>query len=132
RKLHTQPHSMHPCCILPSTTQRAATGRQGPHATLPQPPPTSTTEQTPPSTVLKTDPLTPHQDRTNSPGKRFRASGTHHGPGAPTMPPQPPLNTTTLPLRGQRMEKHQPAQLHRHHSADSNTGHPISTSHPPH
>ncbi|MEQ2253299.1 hypothetical protein ILYODFUR_030674 [Ilyodon furcidens] len=49
RKLHTWPTLQGtPRRILPPTTQCAATARQGPHTTPPQPPPTSPTGQTPP------------------------------------------------------------------------------------
>ncbi|MEQ2296879.1 hypothetical protein AMECASPLE_028901 [Ameca splendens] len=67
-KLHTQPSSKHPHRIPSPTTQRAATARQGPRTTPPQPPPTSATEQTPPSTRPTTDPPMPHQDGANTPG----------------------------------------------------------------
>ncbi|KAK5614397.1 hypothetical protein CRENBAI_026014 [Crenichthys baileyi] len=60
---------------------------QGPRATLPQPLATGATKQTPQSTVPTTEPPTPHQDRTNSPGKRSPASGKHPGPASPTTAP---------------------------------------------
>ncbi|KAK5609982.1 hypothetical protein CRENBAI_022353 [Crenichthys baileyi] len=50
RKLHTQPCFKHPCRILPPTTQRTATARQGPCAMPPQPLPTNATGQASPST----------------------------------------------------------------------------------
>ncbi|MED6232729.1 hypothetical protein ATANTOWER_001639 [Ataeniobius toweri] len=65
RNLHTRPRSKHPHHILPPTTQRAMTAKQGPCTTPPQPSPTGATEQTPPSTVLTMEPPTPHQDGTN-------------------------------------------------------------------
>ncbi|MED6295172.1 hypothetical protein CHARACLAT_028867 [Characodon lateralis] len=98
-KLHTQLHSKHHPCILPRTTQCAATAGQGPRATPPQPPPTGATGQTPSSVKLTTEPPTPHQDGTNSPGKRFPASGKYSGLASPTMPPQPHRHITSLPLQ---------------------------------
>ncbi|MEQ2309316.1 hypothetical protein AMECASPLE_037405 [Ameca splendens] len=44
-KLPSQPYFKHPHHILPSTTQRTVTARQGPHAMPPQPQPTNATEQ---------------------------------------------------------------------------------------
>ncbi|MEQ2280573.1 hypothetical protein AMECASPLE_021317 [Ameca splendens] len=88
RKLHTQPHSKHPCRILHPTTQRAMTERQGkgPGATLPQPPSTGAKVQTPSSTAPTTEP-----------SKRSPASGKHLGPASPSTPPR--NHTTSLPLQ---------------------------------
>ncbi|MEQ2281677.1 hypothetical protein AMECASPLE_032931 [Ameca splendens] len=57
------------------------------------------------------DPLTPH--RRQSP-----ASGTHLGPTAPTMPPQPQNHHCYNSPR----TKHQPAQLYHHCSVNPNVG----------
>ncbi|MEQ2295632.1 hypothetical protein AMECASPLE_016434 [Ameca splendens] len=81
------------------TTQCAMTARQGPRATPPQPPPTGATGQTPLSTELTTEPMTPHQDGTNSPYKRSPAICKQSGLASPTMPPQPHRHTTSLPLQ---------------------------------
>ncbi|MEQ2256958.1 hypothetical protein ILYODFUR_029405 [Ilyodon furcidens] len=82
-------HSPTPSTPPRPTTQRTATARQGPHAMLSQPPPTGATGQMLSSTELTTEPPTPHQDGTNSPGKRSKASDKHSRPASPTLPLQP-------------------------------------------
>ncbi|MED6253475.1 hypothetical protein ATANTOWER_030705 [Ataeniobius toweri] len=81
-QLHKQPRSKPPCHILPSQHTACHDGKERPLATPSQPQPTSATEQTPLSTVLTTDPLTLHQDGTNSPDKRSPAGGPHHAPAS--------------------------------------------------
>ncbi|KAK5614707.1 hypothetical protein CRENBAI_018660 [Crenichthys baileyi] len=80
---HNPTDELHPQkANVDTPTQRqlhTTTARQGPHAMPPQPLPTGATEQTPLSTVLPMEPPTPHQDGTNSPGKRSLASGKHPG-----------------------------------------------------
>ncbi|KAK5618108.1 hypothetical protein CRENBAI_022129 [Crenichthys baileyi] len=108
--------------------------RDGPRATPPQPLPTSTTEQTPPSTILTTDPLTPHQDGTNSPGRQQCTRGQrppNHAPTtiAMTAPPQhysqrsstPPAAPAHPSMRG----KHAPARYKRRSTTPPD--HPTTT-----
>ncbi|MED6291864.1 hypothetical protein CHARACLAT_028005, partial [Characodon lateralis] len=66
---------------------RTAMARQGPRATPPQPLITGATEQTPPGTAPTTEPPTPHQDGTNTPGHRSPASSKHLALASPTTPP---------------------------------------------
>ncbi|MEQ2252944.1 hypothetical protein ILYODFUR_026975 [Ilyodon furcidens] len=71
---------MHPVASCPPPQ---STARQRPRTMPPQPLPTSATEETPSSTMLKTDPLTPHQDRTNSHSKRCQSQAHTWGRQTP-------------------------------------------------
>ncbi|MEQ2286095.1 hypothetical protein AMECASPLE_038631 [Ameca splendens] len=64
--------------------------------------------------LLTTDPPTPHQDRTNSLGKRSPAGGMHPGPTAPTMLSQTQTHhiaTTATTAQGETPTRSSPPLL---------------------